>query len=91
MRILSENGRFSTKTVGLGSLQFILRTMLFITLHKLYHEHLESLSLRSSETKIHRHLSIKAYAFLNAPHSSGQKRQNARIFTYWGLKELPMW
>ena len=36
-----------------------------ITFQKLYQQHSERLSLRSSETKCHRDLNIKAFAFLN--------------------------
>ena len=50
---------------GLESRQFILRTILVITFHKLHQQHLERLSLQSSETKSHWHLNIKAFAFLN--------------------------
>ena len=64
-KIFSKNGMFLTKAGGLESPQFILRTILVITLHKLHHRHSESLSLRFSETKIHGHLSIKAFAFLS--------------------------
>ena len=62
--------KYSPKTVSLRkgrleSLQFILRTILVITFHKLYQQHLERLSLRSSETKSHQHLNIKEFPFLN--------------------------
>ena len=63
--IFSKNGRFSARRGGLESPQFILRTILVIIFHKLYQKHSERLSLRSSETKNHRHLNIKAFAFLN--------------------------
>ena len=58
-------GDFRPKTGGLESLQFILRTILVIAFHKLHQQHSERLSLRSSETKRHRHLNIKAFTFLN--------------------------
>ena len=63
--IFSKNGRFSAKTRGLESPQFISRTTLVITFHKLYHRHSERLSLRSSKTKSHQHRNIKAFAPLN--------------------------
>ena len=47
---------------GLESPQFILRTILVTTFHNLYQQHL---SLRSSQTKSHRHLNTNAFAFLN--------------------------
>ena len=42
--IFSKNGRFSAKTGELESPQFISRTTLVVTFHKLYHRHLERLS-----------------------------------------------
>lgn len=63
--IFSKNGRFSAKMGGLESPQFILRTILVITFHKLYQQHSERFSLRSSETKSHRHLNIKVFDALN--------------------------
>ena len=65
LEIFSKNRRFSAKTGGLESPQFILRTSV-LTLHKLQQQHSERLSLRSSETKSHRHLNIKVFAFLNS-------------------------
>ena len=50
---------------GLESPQFIFRTILVMTFHKLYQKLSERLSLQSSETKSHWHLSIKSFAFLN--------------------------
>ena len=64
-KIFSKNGKFSAKTGGLESQQFISRTTLVITFHKLYHQHSERLSLRSSETKSHQERNIKALASLN--------------------------
>ena len=63
--ICSKNGRFSAKTGGLESPQFISRTTLVTTFHKLYHRHSERLSLQSSETKSHQHRNSKAFASLN--------------------------
>ena len=56
--VLGQNGRVE-------SMQFILRTILVITFHKLYHRHSERLSLQSSETKSHQHRNSKAFASLN--------------------------
>ena len=39
--------------------------MMMVIFHKLHQQHSERLSLQSSETKSHRHLNIKAFAFLN--------------------------
>ena len=67
-RILSENGRSEifSKNGRVGTSAVYLRTILVITCrHKLYQQHSERSSLRSSETKSHRHLNIKALAFLN--------------------------
>ena len=55
------------KTGWLESPQFILRTILVMTFHKLYHQHSERLSLRSSRSKHHRHLGIKAFALNPCP------------------------
>ena len=63
LEIFSKNERFSAKTGGLESLQFILRTILVIAFDKLHQQHPERLSLQSSETKSHQHLNIKALAF----------------------------
>ena len=61
--MFSKNGRFSAKTGGLESPQFISRTTL---VHKLiYNRHSERLSLRSRKAKSHQHRNIKAFAFLN--------------------------
>ena len=67
LEIFSKNGRFSAKPGVLESLQFILRTILVIPVifHKLHQQYSERLSLQSSETNSHRHLNIKAFAFLN--------------------------
>ena len=48
-------------------MEFILRTILVIIFHKLYQQHSERLFLQSSEAKSHRHLNIKAFAFLKYP------------------------
>ena len=64
-KIFSKNGKFSAKTGGLESQQFISRTTLVITFHKLYHRHSERLSLPSSKTKSHQHRNIKPFAPLN--------------------------
>ena len=60
--IFSKNGRFSARRGGLESPKFISRRILVITFHKLYHQHLERFSIRSSEieTKSHRHLEAKS-------------------------------
>ena len=63
--IFYKNGWFSAKIGGLESPHFILGTILVITFHKLYQQHSERLSLRSNETKSHRHLNIKEFVFLN--------------------------
>ena len=51
------------KMGGLESPQFIL--ILVITFYKLYQQHSERFSLRSSGTKSHWYLNIKAFDVLN--------------------------
>ena len=65
--IFSKNRRFSAKTGGLESPQFLLRAILVITetFHKLYlQQHSERLTLRSGKTRSYQHLNIKVFAFL---------------------------
>ena len=51
--VFDQNGRVGTQSAVYG-------TILVITLLKLYQQHSERLSLRSSETKSHRHLHIES-------------------------------
>ena len=47
-----KNGRFLPKMGVLESPQFILVTILVITFHKFYQQHLEMLSLQGNKTKV---------------------------------------
>ena len=65
--ISSKKGRFSVRSRGLESPQFILRTILAIAFHQLHQQHSAKLSTWSSETKSHQHLNIKVFALNPCP------------------------